>query len=113
MIGDVVTVHLPYEAIRATVTRVVNTSQIEAKLDVAVPFTKLHGYGPNQKLMFRREKTIFGVRWDMVPSQPRFVEPKPDEAVSTQAPPDEPAVVKPRVVQTKKVRRRSDAEARK
>lgn len=109
--GEPMTVALPNEMIRATVIRVINRNTIEARLDLAAPFTRIHGYNFGDVIRFRREKNILGEKWAAV-DKPVPVVPVRAAAKVSYIQPDERAPDPERPKPQQKVKRRSDAETK-
>lgn len=107
-IGDTLTVTLPHEMIRATVSAVSSRNLITADLNLAHPFTRLHGYGFGQSLKFRRQKDMFGEKWLLVDGQPKAT---PALSVPSYVGDDEHVAVPERQIEPQKGKRRSDMEA--
>jgi len=112
-VEQIITVMLPNELTRATVTKVFNDSLIEARLDQGQPFSRLHNFQFGQYIMFKRHPAELGVGdvWKSISEAPRVVEPP--KQVRQMAPPDEAVPLPPRPKIKSKARRRSDVEAEK
>lgn len=112
--GEVMTVCLPNEMIRARVVAVLSKHVIQAVLDQAYPFTRLHGFEFGDTLKFRRDNSdpLHRERWVLheskVPTRRKAEEARPTPRM---APPDvrpeKPATVQP----PKVAKRRSEIEA--
>src|ERR1019366_5188389 len=108
--GTQLTVTLPNESIRATVTRVVNKNVVEAALDLAYPFTRIHGYNFGDVLRFRRFGDILGEQWRVLDPPRPLAKPDFDNGPQpVTAAPDERAPDPPRLRPKEKAQRRSDA----
>ena len=107
-VDDVMSVALPNEVIRARVVRVVDRDHVEAKLDQAHPFTRLHGYGPDDVVRFERQGSRFGEGWHAT-SPPAPARPVQKGPAPRYAPPDDPVPFAKMVAAEKKVFRRSEA----
>jgi hypothetical protein len=112
-VEQVITVMLPNELTRATVTRVFHKDLIEAKLDQGQPFSRLHNFQFGQSIIFERKPAKLGVGdiWESVGEAPKVVQ-APVQARNI-APPDEDIPLPPRPKIKQKARRRSDVEAEK
>lgn len=109
-IGDPLTVELPNEAIRATVINVLTKNIIEAELNLAQPFTRIHGYGYGQRLRFRRTRNVFGEKWAIIEGQAKALPPLMVSKVHS-VPGDDPAVPDDPPRPPPKAKRRSEMEA--
>jgi len=110
--GEILTVALPHELIRATVTAVLDRNTIMADLNLAQPFTRIHGYSFGQRLKFRRAGDVLGEKWELAGGQRQM--PPPVSGPSPRlAADDEHAPLPERPLLKQKVKRRSDAEAEK
>ena len=109
--GTPLTVQLPNEAIRATVIQVIDPDTVEAALDLAAPFTRIHGFNFGDVVRFRRmPDSRFGERW--VAADPPRSAPRPVGRIAPQPPaaaPDERPPLPERKKVKEKAQRRSDA----
>ncbi len=113
-VEQIITVMLPNELTRATVTKVYGPDMIEAKLDQGQPFSRVHNFQFGQCVMFKRHMAEFGqpgAVWKSIGEAPRVIQ----TPVQTRqiAPPDELVPLPPRPKINPKARRRSDVEAEK
>lgn len=60
---EIMTVRLPGEALRATVTRVVTPDRVKVRIDQIQPRVQTHGYGLGDTATCDRVKTHFGEEW--------------------------------------------------
>lgn len=108
--GTALTVQLPNEAIRATITRVIDPNTIEAALNLAAPFTRVHGFNYGDVVRFRRTPDkMFGERW--IAADPPRSQPRLPGKIASQpivAAPDERLPLPERPKIKEKAKRRSD-----
>lgn len=109
--GETLTVQLPNEAIRATITRVIDKNTIEAALNLAHPFTRLHGYGFNDRARFRRTSASLGGETWVVMDKPEKKYPSETGPAPRLAPPDVHDMPPQKTAPKQKAKRRSDIDA--